>query len=67
MIWKRRMKNVTRKSGRGPKLHGGFRTREDYRELQKDRGELDEWASQWQMKSKVDKCRAMHAARNNPN
>uniref|UniRef100_A0A452HI16 Reverse transcriptase domain-containing protein n=1 Tax=Gopherus agassizii TaxID=38772 RepID=A0A452HI16_9SAUR len=39
----------------------------DCEELQKDLTKLSDWATKWQMKFNVDKCKVMHIGKNNPN
>ncbi|CAM4509126.1 unnamed protein product [Lepidochelys olivacea] len=36
-------------------------------QLQKDLKKLSDWATKWQMKFNVDKCKVMHIGKNNPN
>ncbi|CAM4368574.1 unnamed protein product [Caretta caretta] len=36
------------------------------KELQKDLTKLSDWATKWQMKFNVDKCKIMHFGKNNP-
>uniref|UniRef100_A0A8C8SCV0 Reverse transcriptase domain-containing protein n=1 Tax=Pelusios castaneus TaxID=367368 RepID=A0A8C8SCV0_9SAUR len=43
------------------------KTKADCEELQKDLTKLSDWASKWQMKFNVDKCKVMHIGKNNPN
>ncbi|CAM4557507.1 unnamed protein product [Lepidochelys olivacea] len=43
------------------------RTKTDCEELQKDLTKLSDWATKWQMKFNVDKCKVMHIGKNNPN
>uniref|UniRef100_A0A8C4XYG1 Reverse transcriptase domain-containing protein n=1 Tax=Gopherus evgoodei TaxID=1825980 RepID=A0A8C4XYG1_9SAUR len=43
------------------------KTKADCEELQKDLTKLSDWATKWQMKFKVDKCKVMHIGKNNPN
>ncbi|CAM4640541.1 unnamed protein product [Lepidochelys kempii] len=39
----------------------------DCEELQKDLTKLGDWATKWRMKFNVDKCKAMHIGKHNPN
>ncbi|CAM5079620.1 unnamed protein product [Natator depressus] len=39
----------------------------DCQELQKDLTKLGDWATKWQMKFNVDKCKVMHIGKRNPN
>uniref|UniRef100_A0A8C3P8K5 Gypsy retrotransposon integrase-like protein 1 n=1 Tax=Chrysemys picta bellii TaxID=8478 RepID=A0A8C3P8K5_CHRPI len=43
------------------------KTKADCEELQKDLTKLSDWATKWQMKFNVDKCKVMHIGKNNPN
>uniref|UniRef100_A0A8C3I5X8 Reverse transcriptase domain-containing protein n=1 Tax=Chrysemys picta bellii TaxID=8478 RepID=A0A8C3I5X8_CHRPI len=43
------------------------KTKADCEELQKDLPKLSDWATKWQIKFNVDKCKVMHIGRNNPN
>ncbi|CAM5147952.1 unnamed protein product [Eretmochelys imbricata] len=43
------------------------KTQADYEELQKDLSKLGDWATKWQMKFIVDKCKVMHIGKHNPN
>ncbi|CAM5124383.1 unnamed protein product, partial [Natator depressus] len=43
------------------------KTKADCEELQKDLTKLGHWATKWQMKFNVDKCKVMHIGKNNPN
>ncbi|CAM4639967.1 unnamed protein product [Lepidochelys kempii] len=43
------------------------KTQPDCKELQKDLSKLDDWATKWQMKFNVDKCKVMHIGKHNPN
>ncbi|CAM5165838.1 unnamed protein product [Natator depressus] len=43
------------------------KTQADCEELQKDLSKLGDWATKWQMKFNVDKCKVMHIGKNNPN
>ncbi|CAM4564408.1 unnamed protein product [Caretta caretta] len=44
-----------------------LKTKADCEELQKDLTKLSDWATKWQMKFNVDKCKVMHIGKNNPN
>ncbi|CAM5108054.1 unnamed protein product, partial [Natator depressus] len=44
-----------------------LKTKADWEELQKDLTKLSDWATKWQMKFNVDKCKVMHIGKNNPN
>ncbi|CAM5109917.1 unnamed protein product [Eretmochelys imbricata] len=39
----------------------------DCKELQKDLSKLGDWATKWQMKFNVDKCKVMRIGKHNPN
>ncbi|CAM5167759.1 unnamed protein product [Natator depressus] len=39
----------------------------DCEELQKDLTKMGDWATKWQMKFNVDKCKVMHIGKHNPN
>ncbi|CAM5165119.1 unnamed protein product [Natator depressus] len=41
------------------------KTKADCEELQKDLTKLSDWATKWQMKFNVDKCKVMHIGKNN--
>ncbi|CAM4577882.1 unnamed protein product [Lepidochelys olivacea] len=43
------------------------KTQADCEELQKDLSKLSDWATKWQMKFNVDKCKVMHIGKHNPN
>ncbi|CAM4589082.1 unnamed protein product [Caretta caretta] len=43
------------------------KTKADGEELQKDLTKLSDWATKWQMKFNVDKCKVMHIGKNDPN
>uniref|UniRef100_A0A8C3IBY2 Reverse transcriptase domain-containing protein n=1 Tax=Chrysemys picta bellii TaxID=8478 RepID=A0A8C3IBY2_CHRPI len=43
------------------------KTKADCEELQKDLIKLSDWATKWQMKFNMDKCKVMHIGKNNPN
>ncbi|CAM5145823.1 unnamed protein product [Natator depressus] len=43
------------------------KTKADCEELQKDLPKRSDWATKWQMKFNVDKCKVMHIGKNNPN
>ncbi|CAM5148917.1 unnamed protein product [Eretmochelys imbricata] len=43
------------------------KTKADCEEVQKDLTKLSDWATKWQMKFNVDKCKVMHIGKNNPN
>ncbi|CAM4478002.1 unnamed protein product [Lepidochelys kempii] len=43
------------------------KTQADCEELQKDLSKLGDWATKWQMKFNVDKCKVMHIGKHNPN
>ncbi|CAM5119150.1 unnamed protein product [Natator depressus] len=43
------------------------KTKADCEELQKALTKLSDWATKWQMKFHVDKCKVMHTGKNNPN
>ncbi|CAM5150171.1 unnamed protein product [Eretmochelys imbricata] len=49
------------------KLLKVVKTKADCEELQKDLTKLSDWATKWQMKFTVDKCKVMHIRKNNPN
>ena len=49
------------------KLFKVVKTQEDCGKLQEDLDKLEDWASKWQMKFNVDKCKVMHLGKNNPN
>ena len=46
------------------KLFHVVKTREDCEELQKDLSKLGEWATKWQMRFNVAKCKVMHIGAN---
>ncbi|CAM5114425.1 unnamed protein product [Natator depressus] len=43
------------------------KTKADCEELQKGLTKLSDWATKWQMKFNVEKCKVMHIGKNNPN
>ncbi|CAM5138679.1 unnamed protein product [Natator depressus] len=43
------------------------KTKADCEELQKDLAKVSVWATKWQMKLNVDKCKVTHIGKNNPN
>uniref|UniRef100_A0A8C3H706 Reverse transcriptase domain-containing protein n=1 Tax=Chrysemys picta bellii TaxID=8478 RepID=A0A8C3H706_CHRPI len=43
------------------------KSKADCEELQKDLTKLSDWATKWQMKFNVDKCKVMHIGKNNSN
>ncbi|CAM5088479.1 unnamed protein product [Eretmochelys imbricata] len=43
------------------------KTKADCKELQKDLTKLSDWATKWQMKFNVGKCKVTHIGKNNPN
>ncbi|CAM5106410.1 unnamed protein product [Eretmochelys imbricata] len=49
------------------KLFKIVKTKADCEELQKALTKLTDWATKWQMKLNVDKCKVMHTGKNNPN
>ncbi|CAM5159894.1 unnamed protein product [Natator depressus] len=49
------------------KLFKIVKTKADCEELQKDLTKLSDWATKWQMKFNVDKCKVTHIGKNNPN
>uniref|UniRef100_K7F105 Reverse transcriptase domain-containing protein n=1 Tax=Pelodiscus sinensis TaxID=13735 RepID=K7F105_PELSI len=49
------------------KLFRIVKTEADCEGLQEDLTKLSEWATKWQMKFNVDKCKVMHIGKNNPN
>ncbi|CAM4625917.1 unnamed protein product [Caretta caretta] len=55
------------KFAKDTKLLKIVKTKADCEELQKDLTKLSDWATKWQMKFIVDKCKVMHIGKNNPN
>uniref|UniRef100_K7F0M2 Reverse transcriptase domain-containing protein n=1 Tax=Pelodiscus sinensis TaxID=13735 RepID=K7F0M2_PELSI len=49
------------------KLFRIVKTEADCEGLQEDLTKLSDWATKWQMKFNVDKCKVMHIGKNNPN
>ncbi|CAM4495757.1 unnamed protein product [Caretta caretta] len=49
------------------KLLKTVKSQADCDELQKDLSKLGDWATKWQMKFNVDKCKVMHIGKHNPN
>ncbi|CAM5084504.1 unnamed protein product, partial [Eretmochelys imbricata] len=49
------------------KLFKIVKTKADCEELQKDLTKLSDWATKWQMKFNMDKCKVMHIGKNSPN
>ncbi|CAM5087761.1 unnamed protein product [Eretmochelys imbricata] len=43
------------------------KSKANYEGLQKDLTKLGDWATKWQMKFSVDKCKVMHTGKHNPN